>query len=270
MGAATEPVRFLFEQSGNDIIEQLHRLAEQERPALIIVDTLQRLIRAKDLNDYAEVTTRLTPILTLARETGAAVVLVHHASKGDRAGIDAILGTTALAGSVDNVLLYNRTERYRILSSVQRIGPDLPETVITLDTGTGRVGLGLTRHDTEVAEMEQKILEVLKTASEPMQRKDIEERIEGRPGPKRGALQHLVDRGLAVRSGAGRRGDPYLYSLSCSLVPPNTPEQENTKPLSAISACADETNSCSRDIHAGGVARGLWEQERMPVEEVEL
>ena len=128
---------------------KLARLADRERLNCIIVDTLQRLIFAKDLNDYAEVTTRLEPVLAIARSTQAAMLLVHHAAKADRAGIDAVLGSTALTGSVDNVFLLNRTDRYRVLSSVQRIGADLEETVITLDDA-GRARSGQSRHNADI------------------------------------------------------------------------------------------------------------------------
>ena len=84
-----EPVRFLF-GSTKDLMGKLARLADRERPNCIIVDTLQRLIFAKDLNDYAEVITRLEPVLAIARSTSAAMLLVHHAAKADRAGIDAV------------------------------------------------------------------------------------------------------------------------------------------------------------------------------------
>ena len=116
MGATgSEPVRFIFPT--DQLLDQLCCAAADEHPALIIVDTLQRLIVARDLNDYAEVTTKLTPILTLARETDAAVLLVHHASKSDRSGIDGVLGSTALTGSVDNVFILKRNDQYRTLES---------------------------------------------------------------------------------------------------------------------------------------------------------
>ena len=84
MGAnGREPIRFLFDQPGHHVIAQMRTLAKTEAPILIFVDTVQRLIKARDLNDYAEVTTKLTPLLTLARDTGAAVLLIHHAGKGD-------------------------------------------------------------------------------------------------------------------------------------------------------------------------------------------
>ncbi len=69
---------------------------------------------AKDVSDYAEMTNRTAPLLALARRTDAAVLLVHHASKGERQGVDAILGSTAIAAAVDNVFLLERGLRDRV------------------------------------------------------------------------------------------------------------------------------------------------------------
>jgi RecA-family ATPase len=86
MGATgDEALRFVFREVAGDLVTRLRAVADADRPGLIIVDTVQRAIKARDLNDYAEVTTKLTPILTLARETGAAVLLLHHAGKTLRA-----------------------------------------------------------------------------------------------------------------------------------------------------------------------------------------
>jgi hypothetical protein len=229
MGATgQEPVRFVFPQRTDDLVGKLQALAAKEKPILIIIDTLQRLIGARDLNDYAEVTTKLTPILSLARESGAAVVLVHHAGKGDRAGIDAPLGSTALAGSVDNVLLYSRTEKYRLLSSIQRIGPDLPELVVTLHIETGRVSLGGTRHDADVAELKDGMLSALKD-SEGLTETELSKQVEGRSKGKREAIRALLAEGKVERHGAGKRRDPYLYTVSPTLVPIHSREQETEK-----------------------------------------
>jgi hypothetical protein len=215
MGASgEEPVRFLFEQSGDGLVLQLQRLAEAERPALIIVDTLQRLIRAKDLNDYAEVTSRLTPLLILARNSGAAVLLVHHAGKTAREGIDAILGSTAIAGSVDNIFMFIRKDRYRLLSSTQRIGPDLAETVVTMSTDTGHVAGGRTRHEVDLEEMKAAIVTLLDSTGLGMVENEIRERVEGNTALKSKALRTLVEEGKVVRAGGGRRNDPFRYSRS--------------------------------------------------------
>lgn len=212
MGAGAEPVRFVFRQPADDLIARLHTLAAREHPGLIVVDTLQRLIKANDLNDYAETTAKLTPILTLARETGAAVLLVHHAGKAERQGLDAVLGSTALAGSADNVLILSRTDRYRLLSSIQRIGPDLPETVITLDLETGRVSAGLTRHEADRGSIEALILAAL-TASPEQTRAEIDAAVEGRKALKAEALRVLLETGRLCRSGRGGKADPYRYAI---------------------------------------------------------
>ncbi|MDP3720030.1 MAG: AAA family ATPase [Acidobacteriota bacterium] len=212
MGATgSEPVRFLFRQPAHDLIGRLHALAIRERPGLIIVDTLQRLIKADDLNDYSEVTTKLTPILTLARDTGAAVLLVHHAGKSERAGLDSVLGSTALTGSVDNVFILSRTERYRVLSSVQRIGPDLPETVLTL-ADDGRVEAGPSRHDADVQSVARAFIESLKAGSQL--RADLLDTVEARRQIKLEALRRAVASGTIIRSGAGSKVDPHRFALS--------------------------------------------------------
>lgn len=228
----SEPVRFLF-GSTSDLLAKLTRLAAHERPLCIIVDTLQRLVQAKDLNDYAEVTTKLTPVITLSRETGAAVILVHHAGKADRAGIDTVLGSTALAGSVDNIFLVNRTERYRLLSSIQRIGPDLQETVLTLDA-LGCTEIGDTRHEADVTHLQQALLNTLAAAGGGLTRPEWIDACEGRKQTKLEALRRTLESGTTIRTGAGTKADPYRYFMagesdSSSQVPSNSREPEFSK-----------------------------------------
>jgi hypothetical protein len=240
-----EPVRFLFGGT-TELLAKLARLAERERPACIIVDTMQRLVNAKDLNDYAEVTRRLDPVLAIARTTGAMVVLVHHAGKGDRAGLDAVLGSTALAGSVDNIFLVNRTDRYRLLSSVQRIGTDLPETVLVLDA-TGRPQAGQSRHEADVMFIEAAMVNALQNAEAALTQAEWLEACEGRRQLKLEALRRLVNAGTTIRSGKGGKSDPFRYhrsldSSSGFQVPPKSREPENS-----LSLLSDSLNKCPQD-----------------------
>ena len=85
----------------------------------------------------------------LARETGAHVLCVHHAGKSEREGGDSILGSTAIFAAVDTALMMKRTERYRTVSSVQRYGEDLPETVLRFDSATRMVSLGESKEQEE-------------------------------------------------------------------------------------------------------------------------
>jgi AAA domain-containing protein/Toprim domain-containing protein len=224
-----EPVRLLFGNT-RDLLAKVARLAERERPRAIIIDTLQRLIGAKDLNDYSEVTTRLDPVLAIARNSGAAVILVHHAAKADRAGIDSVLGSTALTGSVDNVFLLNRTERYRVLSSIQRIGTDLEEMVIELDD-FGCIQGGQTRHAADVAHVKKNLVAAI-TATPNLTRAECCEAVDGRKTVKLEALREIIASGTTICTGTGKKGDPFRYAIadSGSLVPSKRWEPEFSSP----------------------------------------
>ena len=231
MGATgTEPVRVFAGQAPSGMTGTLHELAATERPALIVVDTLQRLIRAKDLNDYAEVTRCFDPLLRLARETGATLLLLTHSSTHrKRLGLDAVLGSTALSGSVDNVFVLTRDERYRTLSTCQRIGPDLEPTILTLDGRTGRLQAAGRRRDADVAEVAGRIVEALRLHDDPVQEKWVKDsdNVEGSGRDKVHALRLLVRGGQVIREGAGGRADPYQYRLRSAC---NGQPHEPTEP----------------------------------------
>jgi hypothetical protein len=219
MGATgTEPIRLFVNQAPADLLPQLHALAAEEHPNLIVVDTLQRLIRTTDLSDYSEVTNRFDPLLKLARETGAALVLVHHASTHmQREGVlDAVLGSTALSGSVDNVFLLRRTEKYRTLASTQRIGADLEPLVIELNKTTGRLAVVGRKQEADVRDAAARITEYLHDQEGPATETEIRKNVEGRATDLGRGLRRLRDANTLVRTGAGKRGNPYRYALSDS------------------------------------------------------
>lgn len=85
MGASgEEPVLIFASRVPAHAFQRVRTEAEQRHPALIIVDPLFYLARIRDGNDYAEVSSALAPFLSLARETGAHVLCVHHAGKMER------------------------------------------------------------------------------------------------------------------------------------------------------------------------------------------
>lgn len=241
MGATgAEPIHLFVDQAPADMLAQLQARAATERPALIIVDTLQRLLKVKDLSDYAEVTQRFDPLLKLARSTGAALVLLHHASTHAQREdvLDSVLGSTAIVGSVDNILLLKRTERYRTLASTQRVGPDLEPLVIARNETTGRLEVVGRKQDADVREATERIVEYLRDQDGPVTEADIRQHVEGRMQYLWQGLRCLWanGHGRLARTGAGKRGNPYRYALqdpstvSCSLVPLYVQEQGNKKP----------------------------------------
>jgi 5S rRNA maturation endonuclease (ribonuclease M5) len=215
-----------------DAMPELCRLTRELKPALVIIDPLFKFVRVADEKAYAETCQAIEPILTLARETGAHVMLVHHSGKAERAdATDAILGSTAIFGGVDAALILKRTDRYRTLQSCQRYGVDWPETVLEFDPDPRSLSLGAEKSEAETGRISQQILDYLRGSEQERTREEIEAQVEGKTGPTRKALRLLVEEGKIVREGTGRRGDPFRYSFlfPCSPYIAGTREQETVK-----------------------------------------
>lgn len=213
--ARTDPLRLFIDQAPADLLPQLHDLAAKNRPTLIILDTLARALKVKDFNDYAEITQRFEPLLNLTRVTGATLLLLYHSSVHvSREGLDAVLGSTALSGSVDNILILKRTDQQRVLSSVQRIGPDLEPTVIVLNLETGRLERAGRKRDVDDADLGQRIVAALQPTTEPVTEKWLQAAVEGRNADKVRVLRRLLGLAQVRRFGVGGQKDPYRYGLT--------------------------------------------------------
>jgi hypothetical protein len=219
MGATGEEGIYIFAASAPiDALQQIRAVAEEKKPALIIIDPLFRLTRVKDGNDYAQVTAALEPLLVLARETGAHVLCVHHMGKGEREGGDSILGSTAIFAAVDTALMMKRSERYRTISSQQRYGEDLPETTLHFDSQTRTVTLGESKEQEEEKRLGDAIVELLRAKQAPAEEREIHAEVEGRKTVKVSALRRLLKEGKVCRQKKfpdkeGTRGNPFLYAL---------------------------------------------------------
>ncbi len=130
---------------------------------------------------------------------------VHH-------GLEAVMGSTAWAASVDNVLILNRRERYRLLSTVQRIGPDLDETVVLMDEDTGEVRFGGSRYMVDLQHVVT-MMRALVAAAGPdgVGREELLRDVEARRELKLKALQHLTADPTVERLGPGTRKSQYRY-----------------------------------------------------------
>jgi predicted ATP-dependent serine protease len=219
MGATGEEEIYIFAASAPvDALQQIRAVTEEKKPVLIVIDPLFKLTRVKDGNDYAQVTAALEPLLVLARETGAHVLCVHHAGKGKREGGDSILGSTAIFAAVDTALLMKRTERYRTISSQQRYGEDLPETVLHFDSRTRTVSLGASKEHEEEKRLADAIVEFLRAKQAPAEEWEIQAEVEGRKAVQVRALRWLVEEEKVYRqrkdpNNANNRGNPFLYAL---------------------------------------------------------
>lgn len=95
----------LTDNSVNDMIEAI----KQYKPTLLALDTMFDFIDVENENGYKEVKRELRKIRKIARDTGTHIMLVHHSSKqafGDsRRGARGILGSQAIAGGVDTIII---------------------------------------------------------------------------------------------------------------------------------------------------------------------
>jgi len=195
-------------------VSALCDLIHHRRPAMVIVDPLFRLAHIRDEKAYAETYAALGPLIDIARAAGTHVHLTHHAGKSLKAdAIDSPLGSTAIGGVVSTLLVMRRTETYRTLQSVQRIGSDLPETVLEFDPQTRRLTLGGTRLEAEQGECEEAILEFLGSTGESQNQAQIRDGVQGQTRVIRAALTSLVEARRVEKQGKGTKGQPFLYQF---------------------------------------------------------
>ena len=210
MGALDEEIYLHFGSSPEDALPGLEAAITTYKPALVIIDPLMRFIRVRDSNDYAEMTRAMEPLMTMARVSGAHILCVHHAGKGDREGGDSILGSTAIFGSVDTALIMRKKGAGRTLESIQRYGEDLPETVIGLDGETGIASGAGTLAGVETAAAATRIIAAIGDGA--MTQTEIRGSVEGATKYTIAALHQLYENGDLHRDGTGKKGDPFTYS----------------------------------------------------------
>jgi hypothetical protein len=263
MGATGEEEIYIFAASAPvDALQQIRAVAAEKKPALIIIDPLFRFTRVKDGNDYVQVTQALEPLLVLARETGAHVLCVHHAGKGDREGGDSILGSTAIFAAVDTALIMKRTERYRTISSHQRYGEDLPETVLRFDPQARTLTLGESKEQEEEQRLADAIMEFLQTKHASAEEAEIQAEVEGRKAVKVRALRRLLEEEKVCRQKKfpdkeGTRGNPFLYALEqCWFAssPDISGNQETSNGKADLSPQEDSLFAGSRDFFDSGAS----------------
>lgn len=209
MGAQGADIHIHTGRAPDDALAALWDVIDELHPSLVIIDPLARFVRVRDFNDYAEVARGMEPLIDLSRATGSHILCVHHCGKGEREGGDALLGSTALFGAVDTLLMMKRRENSRTLHTQQRYGEDMPETVAYLDAQTGVVTAGGDVQTLQIDERKAAVLEHM--GDERLTEADIKERVGGNQTLTAKAIRALYDNDDLRRTGAGKRGDPYYY-----------------------------------------------------------
>jgi predicted transcriptional regulator len=186
------------------------------QPVLVVADPVLKLVRVRDSSDYAELTRELEPVIELARRTGCHIAVTHHLGKQTREGGDDVLGSTAIFGAVDTLVLFRRRkDNLRVLQTIQRYGADLGETVVPMDD-MGRIALGVGVSELKQAEVQAKVREILGQlgVGESVSQNELRDQAEMASAAISRALRDLMDQGVVERIGEGRKGDAYRYLLT--------------------------------------------------------
>jgi hypothetical protein len=211
LGGREEPLILHFGWPVEGALEVLEAAIGHYRARLVIIDPVFKLVRVRDLNDYAVVSEALAPLAAIARRQGCHLHLTHHMCKEERSGGDSILGSTAIFGAVDTALILHSRAQVRTIRSIQRYGDDLEEAVLDLDPATRWVSLGADPRRRRCEEALADILALLE--GEDLPEAEIRAQLGGDQSLVAKALRLGVARKLIARSGSGRKGDPFRYAL---------------------------------------------------------
>jgi hypothetical protein len=208
---------FYLAQSPRDAEEWLRKTVSEQKPNLIVLDTFGRLLRVKDVNDYAEVVKQTDPLLEIAQESGAAQLWLHHERKSGGNDGDESLGSTGILGSVDIQLSLRREAdgTRTIRSTDSRLGEPLEPTLVRFDQATGRISLGGTKREAQRVALAEKVWQILSERG-PLSLNEIVEATEARRADVVSTLDALAAAGKITVRGSGVRGNPKHYALADS------------------------------------------------------
>lgn len=197
---------------------------------LILVDTLSAFWRIENENDAAEMTKVVKPLLQLARESGACVLLIHHARKSEGQYGDEIRGSGALFAAVDVAIVMKRHEvqTQRLLQAQSRY-PETPSELVIELRDHGYEALG----DPAKVGKDARLTKLTASLSDQWEETDA---IVKRAGLSRREgyrlLNILVKDGVARREGKGVKRDPFRFMKNAiRATPPVLGHESNcTKP----------------------------------------
>ena len=115
------------------LAEVLHQYPDAR---LLVIDTLAKALRVRDLNDYIDTMSAVEKFHKLARAYPKVHVegLVHCKKISTDDPFDALLGSTALRGEPDtNVVIYDTENRMRVIEAEVRLGKRIDKTLLSAE-----------------------------------------------------------------------------------------------------------------------------------------
>jgi hypothetical protein len=214
-----------------------------------VIDPLASFLPGYDENSAGALLDALLPLARLTQQ-GAAVLLMHHPRKHAPSEGQLARGSGALSGFVDVLLEMSwlrapsASDRRRRLRAWSRYDETPRQLVMELDeTGTLYRAQG-SEDETEITESESALRRALAGAGFRMTRQEVRERWPADvplPNPVTlwRWLEQGVQRGQIVRTGAGRKNNPFRYAL---------PGQSLSDDVPALAPLAEELGISEREL----------------------
>ncbi len=208
-------------------LQKLASWAAEKNVRLVVVDTLPQMLGVESENDAAEINKALEPLLHLAREKDIAFLLLHHLRKGQGAGGEIIRGSSAIFGSVDIAVTFEKDKDHKCRRSFQTYSryDETPENMVIELTQDGYQVIGKVE-DVKAQEKDERLKGVLSALTTDWQ--TVEAIAEGASlsvSTARRLLRKLVSNGVIESNGGGKKKDPEVFRLK---------PQESTEPQDKI------------------------------------
>jgi predicted ATP-dependent serine protease len=206
-----------------EVVRQAVAYAHTRHLGVLVVDTFPKWAQIEDENAAGAILAAIAP-LDEAAASGLAVVVVLHQRKARGRFGEAVRGSNALTGAVDVVVELERSSAFRdravrVLLAVSRFD-ETPESVVVALTEDGYE----VRGDAETAQAAED-RETIAAAIAGAGRLTIAELAEVTGLPSATVARHgkaLFENARIGRTGAGKRGDPYVFHadfVSPTLIP---------------------------------------------------
>lgn len=202
----------------------------------VVVDTLAKLLRSEDLNDYSGVLHGVEKVSALARRYAHIHIqgLAHAKKIKTDDPFDSLLGSTALRGEPDTIIALYDDVGQRLIATETRIGRSIPPTLlqasIVESAGAEVVGefnLGIPfadwkRSNTQKSERQRKVTHEERIVGYLQGRHDnsapyseILEDVPGKTARKIEAIQHLIQNDVVTATGTKQsKANPLVLHLN--------------------------------------------------------
>jgi hypothetical protein len=196
-----------------DMLPKVQRYIVAHKVKLVILDTLSSFWQPDSENSNTDIHKWIAPLREMARETGAAVLLIHHDRKGGGQYGEQVRGGGDLLAQVDQALLLSRgqnlTKTQRLLTTLGRYR-ETPKALLLDWTGNPPRYVSLGAPTT--TNVEQRMARVLSVLSEGAKAEDtLTEQTGLGPKPLKVVLRRLLAKKQVTVTGRGVKSDPRMW-----------------------------------------------------------